>query len=104
METRYHLDTSIFYYSELGCLLLTCADLVSERKEELEKLMDELPGEYYYGEYTPTKPCVKYSVALLKFENGNDASGIIKEKYYILDLKDFNPQFWSLFNKSEFKE
>lgn len=66
--------------------------------------MDELPGEYYYGEYKPTKLCVKYSVALLKFENGNDASGVIKEKNYISDLKDFNPQFWSLFNKSKFKK
>lgn len=104
MAIKYYLNTAVHFYSKYsGFLMLTSSEKSSYNRQELEKLMDELPGNYYKGEYVPKESCIKYSASLLSFD-GKEVSENIVEKYYILDLRDHFPEFWSLFNNLKLKE
>lgn len=62
MAIKYYLNTAVYFYSKYsGFLMLTSSEKSSYIRQELEKFMDELPGNYYKGEYVPQKSYIKYS-------------------------------------------
>ena len=97
---EYVLNCSIYYYSkDDGCSVLYSSETFSNDKESLEHLIGEFSGEVYYGgEFTPKKPCIKYSV-IIGYNDEKENLHILVEKYKLLNLHDFYKDFWNIADK-----
>lgn len=97
---EYVLNCSIYYYSKNdGCSVLYSSETFSNGKESLEHLIDEFSGQVYYDdEFTPKKPCIKYSV-IIGYNDEKENLHIIKEKYVLFDLRTQCSDFWNLASK-----
>lgn len=88
MEEKYILNESIYYYSDDGeLILLKDKELISNNYEELKKIFDNAPGEFYKGEFEPEFECIKYSIMLTSANDNMYFSKMI-EKYIILEIKE----------------
>ena len=105
MKKKYYLNTSVYYYSkEVGFEMLTSAEKASHNFEELKQILDELPGDYYKGEYEPDHSCIKCSACIITSNDGNLNLDSMIEKYYLFELENLNKDFFKLFNLLDLKE
>lgn len=97
---KYILDCSVYFCDSLGRLVvLHSSDTYSNDLSKLNEMFDKFEGTFYTDdEYIPNKPCIKYSV-IIGYNDEKENLHILKEKYYLLDLKDFKQDFWNISNK-----
>lgn len=92
---RYLLNCSVIYCGIDGLETdLYASDKDSNTIEELDVLFNELSGTFTLGEFNPDYPCIKYSIVIA--DTANNDTIILKEKYHIIKLQDFYPDFWKL--------
>lgn len=97
-QKEYVLNCSVFFYDDNGMsTLLKEAEISSPSLSYLEERLDLFSGIKSAKEYQPVKSCIKYSALL--YESGREIIHAIKEKYLILRLEDFYPDFWQLIEK-----
>lgn len=97
---KYALNCSIYYYTlKDGCHVLYSSETYSDDLDELECLIDEFSGTVHTdSEYDPSNPCIKFS-AFIGYIDEKENLCIIKEKYKLLDLKDYYHDFWLIAEK-----
>ena len=97
---KYVLDCSVYFCNSSGGLvILHSSDISSDDLNELNVVFDSFDGTLYTDDqYIPEKPCIKYSV-LIGYNYEKEIFHIMKEKYYLLDLKEFKQDFWNISNK-----
>lgn len=97
MKNTYYLNCTIFDWSADNMRLpLYSSDIKSNDLAYLESLYSQINANEVIGkEYEPNFECIKFSIAILVSKN--DGVIILKEKYFILNLKKYYPEFWKLF-------
>ena len=97
---KYLLNCSVYsYIKHDGCSVLFSSEIESDDLAYLEDLLDSFSGMIHLnGEFTPKKPCIKYSV-IIGYNDEKENLHIIKEKYVLFDLRTQCTDFWDLANK-----
>jgi hypothetical protein len=99
MNTKYALNISIYFYNDDENILLKEKELISYDYTFLKSMLDELPGEYYYGEYEPELECIKCSAVIYSLSDEDYEKSMI-EKYCIYKIKDIvDINYLNLFDK-----
>ncbi len=102
MKNTYYLNCTIFDWSADNVRLpLYSSDIKSYNLEFLESLYYQVQAPEVIGkEFEPHIECIKFSVAILVSKN--DDMIVLKEKYFILDLRNFFTDFWNLIKKDAY--
>ncbi len=97
MKHTYYLNCTIFDWSADNVRLpLYSSNIKSNDLEYLEGLYNQVKTKEVIGkEFEPNFKCIKFSIAILVSKN--DDVSVLKEKYFILELKKYFPEFWKLF-------
>ena len=98
MKNTYYLNCTIFDWSADNMRLpLYSSEIKNTDLTYLENLYNQVNAPEVIGkEFEPHIECFKFSIAI--FTSKNDDVIILKEKYFILDLKKHFPEFWKLFD------
>ncbi|MDE7222105.1 MAG: hypothetical protein K2N40_02455 [Ureaplasma sp.] len=97
MKHTYYLNCTIYNWSADNLRSpLYSSDIKSNDLEYLESLYNQVKANEITGkEFEPNLKCIKFSIAILVSKN--DDVSVLKEKYFILELKKYFLEFWKLF-------
>ena len=96
---KYYLSCTVYFsHPDDGLSLLYSSEIYTKDAKQIEQIYNSFDWpEVYDEEHMPSLQRIKFSVSVYVTDE-NDDLVFIKEKYLLLNLQDYVPEFWSVFN------
>lgn len=96
---KYYLTCTVYFSNqEDGLTLLYSSEIYTNDINQVQKIYDSFNWtEVQDEEYISDVPRIKYAITIFATDKKDDLV-FLKEKYFLLNLQDFNSEFWSVFN------